>query len=750
MNVTRYVSHSLVIPVLLAGLLSLTVTGPAAAQEPGNAIEALALQAHLQNLRTQNYTFWIGGNLGDARYAPRYSVTGEVLGGWTLAGLNGDNTVTLETLERPALLNFWASWCAACRIEFPRLTDVALAPDGHAFDLLFVNMSDTRSNALAFLADQPPAIHTVIDEQDVLARRAYINAIPSSILIDTDGTVLAVHVGILTSAVIDFLDAVAAQPGVGQFDASVYTDVPPAAVLQPVDTASADPLQPGERVSGTITDAAFQHAYRFSGHAGDVVGVRLQADDSNLDTYLVLMTADGERLAENDDDESSSNSFIECTLPVDGEYIVVATRFLEADGFGSGAYTLLLTVAAGGSSQPAPGADEGFISYGSTVIGQVSGNDPRAFYSFEGQAGDVITLQIHHPPDDEPLRIELKDTHLDRLAVTDPSADGEAALVDVELPENGNYLVIVYRTRSRDTTYQDFTLTLTAAEPKMEAPLPDTGSATLAYGGLVSGTLDDNTPAERWTFAGQHGDVITLVMTRAVDEPGGLDGYLILLGPDGDELASVDDYGSSVMPTLLDFELLADGMYTVVATRFGFENGFSTGDYSLSLALAAPDDTSGGAGGGTQWIDADNLPADLRRIEYNERVTGTISADNVDDWYSFDGRTGDVISIRLAADGSELDAYLLLLDSNGRELASNDDLDDDSGDAAILDFTLPADDMYLLRATRYGFNHGLSGGDYVLLIELAAGEPARGSLDVDDTGDMYTLPVARATVIKRR
>src|SRR5690606_27383362 len=114
---------------------------------------------------------------------------------------------------------------------------------------------------------------------------------------------------------------------------------------------------------GTITPGDFQDVYRFEGRAGDQISARLAADSSPLDAYLVLMTADGERLAENDDYDAGTDSQVEVTLPADGTYLLVATRFLEAEGFSAGDYSLTLTLE-GPDAAAQPQASEGFLAYG--------------------------------------------------------------------------------------------------------------------------------------------------------------------------------------------------------------------------------------------------------------------------------------------------------------------------------------------------------------------------------------------------
>lgn len=735
----------LVAVMVLAGLVAALMVIPAAAQEPGDSIEDLALRAHRQNVRTGNYTFWIGGNLGDPLDAPARTPLGERGDDWLLRGFAGDDDVSTAELERPALLNFWASWCGPCRVEFPHLVSVALAPEDHAFDVVFVNQADEERDAMAFLADQPRAITNTIDQNDRYARRASVNSIPTSLLLDSDGTVLAVHVGILTPTVTDFLDAVAANPGEGTFLAAEHLDETPTADLLPVDVDEAALLTFGEGARGTLSDADFQHAYRFEGSAGDIINLELQAADSDLDAYLVLMAADGARLAEDDDGGLGTDSAIVATLPADGTYLVIATRYLEADGFSSGDYVLLGTRQAGAPGPAQQDDGDGLLAYGETVQDRVSGNDPRRFYGFEGQAGDVITVRVTHEPGTAPLRVEIKDPHLDRLAVSEWSQDGEAALVDIALPEDGLYRLTVWRERANETTYAGFTLALGAegiapAPPVDAEPLPQDGPPdnSIAYGQTVSGMIDDDRPEERWTFTGQRGDVIRATMTRAVDELGGLDGYLLLEGPDGTVLAEVDDTVTGVMPVLEDITLPEDGAYTLVATRFGFANGFSSGAYSLLLERTGTSTiaTPGEAGAGIRWIDPENLPADLQWLAYNDSAGGMITGDDLDDWYLFRGRAGDVVTLRMEAedDTAPLDPFLILTDGGGYELARNDDAGADTLDAALLDFELPADGSYLVRATRYGFEHGTSSGAYTLTLSSEA-EP----LDTVEAGAVTEL-----------
>lgn len=636
----RALALALIIPALLAAI-------PAAAQDdPAALVEARALDLHRQNLRLNSFTAWLGGQMGDPANAPRRTAIGDRFDNWTLNGFASDDDVSLADLQRPVLLNFWASWCPPCRAEFPHLVAIASAPDEYAFDVVFVNMSDTERDARAFLADYPQQITTTLDTNDRLALRASVDSIPTSLLIDRDGTVLIAHVGAVTPTVSAFFDAVAAAPGAGLFINADHAATSPGAILAPVSVDDAALLVPGETVQGVLDDAQFQQAYRFEGRAGDSVTLTMAADAGDLDPYLVLMTATGERLGENDDIELRTNTdaALNVTLPGDGTYLVVATRFLEAEGFSSGLYTLTLTIRA-----------------------------------------------------------------------ADASAQAAA--------------------------------TPTAAP----AITPQPAALLLAYGETGSAAITDAEYAQRWTFEGQAGDVIALVMARTLDADGGLDGYLVLEGPDGTTLLEVDDAHDSVMPAIDDYTLPVDGTYTIIATRFGFADGLSTGGYTLALNARGAAPAANGAG--ANWLPAGALPADLHLITYNDVAVGALDADNVDDWYMFQGSAGDVIAVHMRAGDSALDPFVILTTASGLELASNDDRDDATADARVT-VTLPANATYLVRATRYGFAHGPSSGAYRLLIEtdaappeaaipvitaLAYGDHASGTLSLENPRVRYTF-----------
>lgn len=80
-------------------------------------------------------------------------------------------------------------------------------------------------------------------------------------------------------------------------------------------------LQAGDSV--IPIDGSFYDQYTFTGQAGQTVTLWMQS--SEFDTYLAVVDANGQVLAENDDlNSSTTNSAITLTLAEDGIYTIIA------------------------------------------------------------------------------------------------------------------------------------------------------------------------------------------------------------------------------------------------------------------------------------------------------------------------------------------------------------------------------------------------------------------------------------------
>lgn len=127
---------------------------------------------------------------------------GDIPPDFTLLDLEG-NPVSLSQFQgQPLLLNFWASWCVACKLEMPAMQAAYEAHQKHGLVILAVTVDDTVENARQFRDENAITFPMVMDDEAV--SDAYqVHSIPTSFFIGTDGNVAAVHFGPLTEEAID-------------------------------------------------------------------------------------------------------------------------------------------------------------------------------------------------------------------------------------------------------------------------------------------------------------------------------------------------------------------------------------------------------------------------------------------------------------------------------------------------------------------------------------------------------------------
>lgn len=98
------------------------------------------------------------------------------------------------------LVNFWASWCAPCRVEHPQLE--AMAESG--VPIYGVNYKDKPEAALKFLAELGnPYIGAGQDDTGRMGLNWGLYGVPETFVIDGQGNILMRHAGPITQRVID-------------------------------------------------------------------------------------------------------------------------------------------------------------------------------------------------------------------------------------------------------------------------------------------------------------------------------------------------------------------------------------------------------------------------------------------------------------------------------------------------------------------------------------------------------------------
>ena len=106
-----------------------------------------------------------------------------------------------DWLGTPALVNVWASWCAACRDEHPLLMAWAAKKP---YPLYGINYKDKAAEALAWLDRFGNPYHSSIhDESGQVGLDWGVYGVPETFVIDAQGIIRYKHIGPLNRQVLE-------------------------------------------------------------------------------------------------------------------------------------------------------------------------------------------------------------------------------------------------------------------------------------------------------------------------------------------------------------------------------------------------------------------------------------------------------------------------------------------------------------------------------------------------------------------
>lgn len=389
------------------------------------------------------------------------------------------------------------------------------------------------------------------------------------------------------------------------------TAIPSTATPQPNAAGATGTIDYGETVIGELNEQAQLGTFTFTGSAGDVVTIAL---DAVFDPKVGLIGPDGIGLADDDDSGPDLNALIRgFTLPRDGTYTIIVDGFRGAAGDRQviGQFSLTLTregdsttaqaTAAptqaatqdaaqppAATATPVPATASGTISSGQTLAGEFTEAAQDIVYTFDGRAGDIVTIDMRSDEVDPLVRLIAPDGTV--IAEDDDSGGGvQARISEVALPADGIYTIAVDAFRGIDRTRLilgafEVTLNITAApvvevEPttapeSTQAAANPTPIAPATVVPPANGDVARISPNESasltftgaeneafsFRFSGAAGDVVGFT----VNGDGVIDTRLDIIAEDGLEVASDDDSGEGFDPELLGVTLPAYGGYRVV------------------------------------------------------------------------------------------------------------------------------------------------------------------------------------------
>ncbi len=93
------------------------------------------------------------------------------------------------------LLNFWATWCPACRAEMPSMQKVYQALRAEGLEILAVNLGEDGKTVRAFAKQQGLGFPIALDSDGSVGTQYGAHALPTTLLLDRHGLIFAWAVG---------------------------------------------------------------------------------------------------------------------------------------------------------------------------------------------------------------------------------------------------------------------------------------------------------------------------------------------------------------------------------------------------------------------------------------------------------------------------------------------------------------------------------------------------------------------------
>lgn len=166
-------------------------------------------------------------NMTSAMASPE-DLRGQVLPDFSVDGINGTTFTLSESLRTHelVLINFWATWCGPCCMEFPSL-ETAWEQYEDRIDVIALSVEKTDTlDKLTEFADEYNLRFQIGRDDGKMFGSMGGSSIPTTLIVDRDRRVVAVEIGAkgsvedFTSLFDDLLDADTASD-----DKNIYTDV---------------------------------------------------------------------------------------------------------------------------------------------------------------------------------------------------------------------------------------------------------------------------------------------------------------------------------------------------------------------------------------------------------------------------------------------------------------------------------------------------------------------------------------------
>ncbi len=121
------------------------------------------------------------------KYYRELAVVGKPVQDFTLKDSDGNSWTLSDLKGKVVFINFWATWCVACKAEMADKAKLYDIMQGEPFQMLGVLFRDDPNNLPGYFKKIDVSAPTLIDPENDLAKLYGITGVPETFIFDKDG-----------------------------------------------------------------------------------------------------------------------------------------------------------------------------------------------------------------------------------------------------------------------------------------------------------------------------------------------------------------------------------------------------------------------------------------------------------------------------------------------------------------------------------------------------------------------------------
>jgi cytochrome c biogenesis protein CcmG/thiol:disulfide interchange protein DsbE len=125
------------------------------------------------------------------------NAVGQPMPAFSLKDVNGQAVRPVDYKGKVVLLDFWATWCGPCKVEIPWFIELERQYKDQGFAVLGVSMDEDGWTAIKpYVQKMQMNYRVLLGNDDVSTAYGGLDSLPTTLLIDRQGKIASVHVGV--------------------------------------------------------------------------------------------------------------------------------------------------------------------------------------------------------------------------------------------------------------------------------------------------------------------------------------------------------------------------------------------------------------------------------------------------------------------------------------------------------------------------------------------------------------------------